>query len=448
MNTSELILPSHLTRRAAVYIRQSTTQQVTTNQESLRLQYALTQRAQELGWPESLVDVVDADLGRSGATTEGRVGFQELVAQVALGQIGILIAYDATRLARNCSHWYQLLDLCGRANCLIADREGVYDPSSVNGRLLLGLKGQISELELHTIRARLTAGIRNKAQRGDLAVMLPTGLERLAIGDVVKTPDREVQDRLTLIFETMLEKRTIPKVLRVLKDRGLKIPRRDHYGDIQWREPTTTQIAHILRNPAYAGAFAYGRTRMRYENGLPTKRRDVMAAGQWRAFVKDKYPAYVTGDNFEKIGGMLHDNHSESQRRGTRGVPREGQGLLQGIVYCGHCGRKMTVTYKDKPRYNCLQRRVTAGESLCQFVWSDTIDRPVLQGFFEALSVADIDRAVTVTLLDESVAFFQIGLMCDTIDIPETIIIDQMNFDDFHGWTQRPQERSSSLLAP
>ncbi|HET6423533.1 MAG TPA: recombinase family protein, partial [Planctomycetaceae bacterium] len=138
MNTSELILPSHLARRAAVYIRQSTAQQVTTNQESLRLQYALTHRAQELGWPESLVDVVDADLGRSGATTEGRTGFQELVAQVALGQIGILIAYDATRLARNCSHWYQLLDLCGRANCLIADRDGVYDPSSVNGRLLLG----------------------------------------------------------------------------------------------------------------------------------------------------------------------------------------------------------------------------------------------------------------------------------------------------------------------
>ena len=391
MNTSELILPSHLARRAAVYIRQSTAQQVTTNQESLRLQYALTHRAQELGWPESLVDVVDADLGRSGATTEGRTGFQELVAQVALGQIGILIAYDATRLARNCSHWYQLLDLCGRANCLIADRDGVYDPSSVNGRLLLGLKGQISELELHTIRARLTAGIRNKAQRGELAVMLPTGLERLATGDVVKTPDREVQDRLVLIFETMLEKRTVPKVLRVLKDRGLKIPRRDHYGDIQWREPTTTQIAHILRNPAYAGAFAYGRTRMRYENGLPTKRRDAMAAGQWRSFVKDKYPAYVSWDHFEKIGGMLHDNHSEYQRRGTRGVPREGQGLLQGIVYCGHCGRKMTVTYKDKPRYNCIQRLVTAGDPLCQFIWSDTVDRPVLQAFFEALSVADID---------------------------------------------------------
>jgi len=140
MNTSELILPSHLTRRAGIYIRQSTTQQITNNQESLKLQYALKQRAVDLGWPEESIDVIDADLGRSGATTEGRIGFQELVAQVALGQIGILIAYDATRLARNCSHWYQLLDLCGRANCLIADRDGIYDSSSVNGRLLLGLK--------------------------------------------------------------------------------------------------------------------------------------------------------------------------------------------------------------------------------------------------------------------------------------------------------------------
>jgi len=391
MNTSELILPGHLALRAAVYIRQSTPKQVLANKESLRLQYALKQRAHELGWPESQVDLIDADLGRSGATTEGRIGFQDLVAKVALGQIGILIAYDATRLARNCSHWYQLLDLCGRTNCLIADRDGVYNPSSINGRLLLGLKGQISELELHTIRARLTAGIQSKARRGELAVMLPTGLERLATGDVVKTPDREVQDRLTLIFETMLEKRTVPKVLRVLKDRGLRIPRRDHYGDIQWRAPTTTQITDILRNPAYAGAFAYGRTRTRYENGLPTKRRDTMPTGQWQSLVKDKYPAYVSWDNFEKIGGMLHDNHSEYQRRGTRGVPRDGQGLLQGIMHCGHCGRKMTVTYKDKPRYNCVQRRMTAGDPICQFIWSDAIDPPVLQCFFEALSVAEID---------------------------------------------------------
>jgi DNA invertase Pin-like site-specific DNA recombinase len=391
MNTSELILPNHLTRRAVVYIRQSTTQQVATNQESLRLQYALTQRANELGWPDARVDVVDADLGRSGATTEGRLGFQELVAQVALGQIGILIAYDATRLARNCAHWYQLLDLCGRDNCLIADRDGVYDPSSVNGRLLLGLKGQISELELHTIRARMSAGIMSKAKRGDLEVCLPTGLERTADGEVIKTPDREVQDRLTLIFQSMLEQRTAPRVLRLLKEQELRIPRRDHCGEIQWRQPTTTCIINILRNPAYAGAFAYGRTRIRYENGVPTKRRDSIPADQWKALVKDKYPAYVSWEDFERIGAMLDDNRSEYQRRMSRGVPRDGKVLLQGIAYCGHCGRKMTIQYKDKSRYSCSIQSTIAREPVCQFIWSDAIDHHVLQCFFEALSVAEID---------------------------------------------------------
>ncbi len=396
MNTSELIQPGHLTRRAAIYVRQSTPQQVISNQESLRLQYALTQRANGLGWPDSAIDVVDTDLGHSGATTEGRLGFQELVSRVALGQIGILLAYDATRLARNCAHWYQLLDLCGHASCLIADRDGVYDPSSINGRLLLGLKGQISELELHTIRARLTAGILSKAMRGELAVVLPTGLERTADGEVIKTPDLEVQHGLTLIFQTMLEKHTAPKVLRVLKAKGLGIPRRDRYGEIHWREPTTTRIIHVLRNPAYAGAFAYGRTRVRYENGLPTKKRDRIGADQWKALVKDKYPAYVSWADFEKIGAMLDDNRSEYQRRLSRGVPRDGKVLLQGIAYCGHCGRKMSIQYKNRPRYNCSTRRSVAGGPTCQFLWSDAVDAQVLHCFFEALSVAAVDLSARV----------------------------------------------------
>ncbi|MFV1991261.1 MAG: recombinase family protein, partial [Acidimicrobiales bacterium] len=393
MNTSELILPSHLTRRAIIYIRQSTAQQMTNNQESLKLQYALTERAIDLGWPEAGIDVVDVDLGRSGATTAGRTGFQALVSQIALGQVGILIAYDATRLARNCSHWYQLLDLCGQMNCLIADRDGVYDPSSVNGRLLLGLKGQISELELHTIRARLTAGVLNKAKRGELALPLPTGLERTATGEVVKTSDREVQDRLTLIFQLMFEQRTTPKVLRALLSQNLLLPIRDHYGDIQWRQPTIGRIIPILKNPAYAGAFAYGRTRVRYENGVPTKRRDYMAADQWKALVKDKYPAYVSWDDFERIGAMLRDNHSEYVRRRSRGVPRDGKVLLQGIVSCGHCGRKMTIQYKDKPRYTCAHLATTAAGPTCQLIWSDRVDERALACFFEALSVAEIDLA-------------------------------------------------------
>jgi len=315
MNISDLIRPRHLTRRAKIYVRQSTQQQVVSNQESLRLQYALTQRARELGWPEAGIDVVDADLGRSGATTEGRAGFQGLVAEVALGHVGILIAYDATRLARNCAHWYQLLDLCGRTDCLIADRDGVYDPSTINGRLLLGMKGQISELELHTLRARMTAGILSKAQRGDLAVVLPTGLVRLPGGKVVKHPNREVQDRLSLLFQTFLEQRSIPRVVRVLRERELLVPRRDRYGDIQWRQPTISILHKILTNPAYAGAFVYGQRREVHEDGSPRPRRKRVSADQWRVCVKDKYPAYVSWEDFEKIAAMLHDNHSEYQRR-------------------------------------------------------------------------------------------------------------------------------------
>ena len=368
MNTSELVLPSHLTRRAVIYIRQSTTQQVTHNQESLKIQYALTKRATDLGWPEAGIDVVDIDLGRSGATTEGRTGYQSLVSQIALGRVGVVIAYDATRLARNCSHWYQLLDLCGQMSCLIADRDGVYDPSSINGRLLLGLKGQISELELNTIRARLTAGVLNKAKRGDLALPLPTGLQRTATGEVIKTPDREVQDRLTLIFQLMLQLRTSPKVLRKLLSQNLLLPIRDRYGDIQWRQPTTGRIISILKNPAYAGAFAYGRTRIRYENGVPTKRRDHLPADQWKALVKGKYPAYVSWEDFERISDMLRDNYSEYVRRQTRGVPRDGKLLLQGIVACGHCGRKMTIQYKDKPRYGCSHQATSAAGPTCQMI--------------------------------------------------------------------------------
>jgi DNA invertase Pin-like site-specific DNA recombinase len=398
MNTSDLIRPYHLARRAIIYVRQSTQQQVISNQESLRLQYALKHRARELGWPESSIDVVDKDLGRSGATTDGRAGYQELVAQAALGHIGILIAYDATRLARNCSHWYQLLDLCGRADCLIADRDGVYDPSSVNGRLLLGLKGQISELELHTIRARMTAGVLNKAKRGDLALSLPTGLARNGSGEVVKHPNREVQERLSLIFQTMLEKRAVPRVVRVLRERDLLVPRQDRYGDIQWRQPTASMVIKVLTNPAYAGVFVYGRTRIIHENGTPTSRRKHIAADSWKACVPGKYPAYVSPENFEKIAAMLRDNRGEYERRKSRGIPRDGKALLQGIVYCGECGHKMTVQYKGHARYTCHYLHAQAGEPICQHVLADRIDTHVTQWFFDALSPAEIDLSASTLL--------------------------------------------------
>lgn len=396
MNVSDSILLHHLTRRAIVYVRQSTPQQVINHQESLRLQYALRQRAQELGWPESRVEVIDTDLGQSAASTDGRVGFHELVTQVALGQVGILIAYDATRLARNCSHWYQLLDLCGRTDCLIADRDGVYDPATVNGRLLLGLKGQISELELHTIRARLTAGMMNKARRGELALLLPTGLVRSPTGQVVLNPDREVQDRLRLIFQMMLEKKAIARVVRLFREKSLRVPRQDRYGDIQWRTPNAAMLSAILTNPAYAGAFVYGRTRTLPDDAQGKCRRKQVPANEWKVCLHDKYPAYISWETFEKINAMLHDNHSEYQRRQSRGIPRDGHALLQGIVYCGECGHKMTVTYKSWPRYTCPFLRNRGQGVGCPCAPAAPLDQQVLTWFWEALSVAEIDLSARI----------------------------------------------------
>ncbi len=393
MNISDLIQQRHTTRRAAIYIRQSSPQQVLTNQESLRLQYALKQRATELGWHESSIDIIDSDLGHTAATTAGRTGFQQLVARVALGEIGILIAYDATRLARNCSHWYQLLDLCGHSDCLIADRDGVYDPGSINGRLLLGLKGQISELELHTLRARLTAGILNKARRGELALTLPTGLVRLASNEVIKHPDREVQDRITLIFRTFFEKRSVAQVVRFFHEQRLQIPRRGRLGDILWKRPTVAGIVGFLKNPAYAGAFVYGRNSSSKNLETGKSQQKPRPVEQWKVCLRDRYPAYISWDEHERIRAMLRDNHSEYDRNKTRGVPREGKALLHGIVYCGECGHKLCVQYKQGTRYVCNYLRQQTGEPVCQYLHADTIDDHVVRCFFEVLSVAEIDLA-------------------------------------------------------
>src|SRR5215212_2572232 len=288
-------MPRHLCRKAVIYIRQSTPHQVLSNQESLRLQYALRQRARDLGWN-------DADLGQSGAAVEHRHGFKDLIARVTLGEVGLILSYEVTRLARNCSDWYPLLDLCGYRRCLIGDRDGVYDAGSANGRLLLGLKGTISEVELHTLRGRLTAGLLAKAARGELALQLPIGLVRDASGVVTKDPDQEIQVRVALVFATFLEVRTAMAVMRTLQARGLTLPRRDRHGDVRWRPATLPAIVGMLKNPAYAGMFAYGRTR----SGPPVVRSGRPAQlprprEGWKFVVKDKYPAYIDVKTFEKI---------------------------------------------------------------------------------------------------------------------------------------------------
>lgn len=390
MSIPDLVTPGHLARKAIVYIRQSTPQQVLSNQESLHLQYALKQRAQELGWQAEDIEIIDDDLGLTAASAQHRKGFQGLVSQVALGQVGIILSSEVTRLSRNCSDWYPLLDVCGYKDCLIADRDGIYDPGSPNGRLLLGLKGQLSEMELHTIRARMTAGLLNKARRGELALRLPVGLERNDQGQVLKDPNLEVQDRIELIFSSFLRLKSGCQVLRFLNHKTLLIPRRDDFGDVVWKKPTVAAILSILKNPAYAGAFVYGRSRtLRDPAGKVTKKRLLM--DQWRLCVHDKYPAYISWKTFEKIQAMLVDNYAEYDRNKSRGVPRPGSALLHGLVYCGECGHKMVVQYKTGTRYLCNYLRQQYGVPVCQNIPGDFIDQGVVQAFFQALSPVELD---------------------------------------------------------
>src|SRR3954454_23915570 len=399
MSTSEIITPLHLSRLAVIYIRQSSPHQALKNQESTRLQYALKQRALELGWHEDQIRIIDADQGRTASTAEGRHGFSELVTLLTLEQVGIIFSTEDTRLARNCSDWYPLLDICSYHNCLIADRDGIHDPSTIDGRLLLGLKGQISEMELHTIRGRLTAGILNKAGRGELALTLPVGLIRDPLERVFKHPDLEVQGRIALIFETVLRVRSATQVVRSFNENGLSIPRKDDLGDIVWRRPTVPAICSTLENPAYAGAFVYGRTRSVLKAGSThehTQKRLPMR--EWKIRINDRYPAYVDWATFETIQAMLRDNCSEYDRNKTRGVPRPGKALLHGIVHCGECGHQMVVQYKPKTHYICNFLRQQYRVPVCQHLAADPIDEFVVRAFFAALSVAELD------LYDEAAA--------------------------------------------
>jgi DNA invertase Pin-like site-specific DNA recombinase len=389
---SELVTPSHLARKAVVYIRQSTPHQVVSNQESLRLQYGLHQRARELGWHEADIDVIDADLGLSGASAAQRSGFKELVGRVGISEVGLILSIDVTRLARNCSDWYPLLDICGLRGCLIADRDGVYDPGSANGRLLLGLKGTISELELHTIRSRLTAGLLAKAARGELALNLPIGLVRDPSGVVVKEPDMAVQERLDLVFAMFLKFRTVAAVMRVLNKRGLDLPRRDRHGDLRWARATVSALAAILKNPAYAGAFVYGRTRTRVitrEGASPAKAPRPME--EWRIVVKDRYPPYIDWLTYEKIRAVITDNRAEYMRIKTRGSPRDGDLLLHGIAWCARCGHKMFVRYKGGGQYVCNHLRSHSGLPACQHIPAARIDEAVANAFLTAVVPAELD---------------------------------------------------------
>ena len=389
----------HLARKAYVYVRQSTLAQVQGNTESLERQYELAERAVALGWGAGEVVVVDADLGRSGASTQGRDGFQQLVADVGLGKVGIVLGIEVSRLARRNADWYQLLDLCGLTDTLIADADGVYHPALHNDRLVLGLKGTMSEAELHVLRSRLRGGILHKAAKGELRLPLPAGYEHDDRGRVRISPDEAVADAIATVFAHFEELSSARQVMLRLLEEGRRLPRRaTGERHVRWAQPTYKALHEILTNPCYAGAYAFGRkrTERRIEDGVVIERQRRAAREQWLVCLPDHHPGYISFDAYLANQERLRANWRPPRGEGG-GAAREGRALLQGLIRCGRCGRKMQVGYTGPslvPRYACSRGSQLYGGERCQSVGGRRIEQVVLDALFEALRPAAIEATL------------------------------------------------------
>jgi DNA invertase Pin-like site-specific DNA recombinase len=393
---------------AYVYVRQSSVGQIRHHQESTALQYGLVERALGLGWPRERVEVIDDDLGKSGAEMQQRHGFQRLIAEVGLGHAGLVLSYDASRLARNNSDWHQLLQLCSMFSVLIADAERLYDPGLYHDRLLLGLSGIMSEAELHQIRQRLHQGERRKAARGDLRMPLPAGLTDRPGGGIMLNPDAEVQARIHLVFEIFARLGSAKAIVRYLRKAGLALPVRPLRGPaphaVVWRDANDARVRAILKNPAYAGAYVYGRRCAAPERRGPSSMHPTRAVPreEWEVCIKDAHPAYISWEEFMSIGDHLVDNVGNFQM-GHRGAPRQGRALLQGIVMCGSCGRKMALNYSgprsDHPVYRCRSDTNLCARQYCQEVRAPRLEAEVERLFLTALAPDQL--AISMAALDE-----------------------------------------------
>lgn len=394
------IAATHLARLAIVYIRQSSGKQVRQNQESQVNQRSLVERAQALGWHDERIQVLDGDLGQSGAQVEGRDDFKALTAEMALGHVGIIFGWQVSRLARNNADWYQLLDLAALFGTLIADVEGVYDPRLYNDRLLLGLKGTMSEAELHMLHQRMDAGRMSKVLRGEYVQHLPTGLVRLPDDRVVKDPDDQVRQTIELVFAKFEELGSCQKVLRFFKQHEMLLPRHQtsgfNKGELLWKKPSEAAIYQIVGNPAYAGTFVYGRRPKDPTRQIPGHHatgcvRKPMS--EWTAIIHDAYPAYITWQQYLANVAKMQDNLARYNER-TRprpGAPRSGAALLQGLATCGDCGHMMKVIYKPGVRYICDGLRGDFAEATCASLDGPSADKTVVAAFFAAIQPAQLD---------------------------------------------------------
>ncbi len=399
------IRPDHLDRRAFVYVRQSTFMQVREHTASTARQYDLVQRACDLGWTREAITVIDQDQGCSGASAANRDGFQYLIAEVGLGHAGAVLSLEASRLARSCSDWYRLLEICALTDTLVVDEDGVYDPGQYHDRLLLGILGTMSEAELHWLRQRLLGGKLEKAQHGQLRFRPPVGLLFDPTGHLVLDPDEEVRQAVALVFTLFDQLGSALAVVKHFADHHLRFPTRlwgkAHEGELHWRPLSHSRVLAVLHNPRYAGAYVYGRTQTRVRS-LPGEaprvkgRTRQVAPQDWPIVRHDAHPGYLTWEQFLRNQQRLDDNCTVGDRD-RRGAVREGAALLQGVVLCGRCGRRMTVRYyKDgvTPSYECNHLHSQHAGPTCQFVRGDVVDAAVTQLFLEAIQPAQLEVAL------------------------------------------------------
>jgi DNA invertase Pin-like site-specific DNA recombinase len=379
--------------------------QVRDNTASTTRQYQLAKRAQDLGWPESLVVVIDQDQGRSGASSSGRDGFEYLMAEVGLGRVGAVLCLEASRLARSSIDWYRLIEICALSDTLVIDEDGVYDPGQYNDRLLLGFRGTMSEAELHWLHCRLVGGKLEKAQQGTLRFRLPTGLVYDAADHIRLDPDEEVQHAVRLVFEVFETSKSALAVVKYFGDHGLQIPvrlwQRERQGEVVWRRLRHARVLSILHNPFYAGAYVYGRTKTR-QRPLPGEAPRVkgytrqIKRDDWPTLLQDHHPGYISWAQFRRHQEQLDDNRTFDPNQ-HRGAVREGGALLQGIVGCGVCGRRMSVRYMPdghRPIYVCSQLHKDFAGKTCQSIRGDGIDSAVAQLLLAAIEPAQLTIAL------------------------------------------------------
>jgi DNA invertase Pin-like site-specific DNA recombinase/predicted DNA-binding transcriptional regulator AlpA/uncharacterized protein YndB with AHSA1/START domain len=402
MTDPSKIQPAHTQRAAYVYIRQSTPGQVEHNRESTARQYALADKACQLGWPKAQVVVIDEDLGLSGSSTDKRSGFARLTSEVALAHVGIVLGLEVSRLARNNADWYRLLELCGITDTLIGDNDGVYHPALFNDRLLLGLKGTMSEAELHIIRARLDGGIRNKAARGELRRGLPVGfIWGEADGEVLFHPDEAVTGAIRTVFARFAEFGSARRVWLWFRSEGLSFPLQQapagQLGPIRWVTPTYTALHHVLTNPVYAGAYTYGKTRReRYvdEHGSVKMRMRHLPISQWSVLITEHHPGFIDWPTFQANQARLGSNTRPKPHQ-AGGAVREGSALLQGIATCGHCGRRLMTHYRGRnstPGYHCAGKDIVDGRGqYCLTIGGLAIEQAVADAFLEAVTPAAVE---------------------------------------------------------